>query len=746
LATKVADPGIFLATCRPLLCLYLSPKIVDIGKVETLPKPQFSSFVSLNEAASYLGVSKATLRNWDKEGKLVAKRHPLNKYRVYDLSELRALRTQEVLLPEVDDSIENKAEIEITDARSAKRIIAKLHNVIRDTDADSSILGRFDELTKLLFLKLTTEKNSELLFKSLTKESAADYASRIRAAYTQHAAEYPDLVKGKFSKLESSDKAIFECGLVLGGVSFRGANFDIKGVAYEEVIRNTFDKGDHQQFFTPHQVIAFIVDAMKPYLKGVVADPACGTAGFLAEVARRQLPVEKIVGLEIDERLAWVSGINLLLHGAKNFETRCLPDGGSLGSNAKQYFGKVDAILTNPPFGSDLSDPEVLAKFDLGKGKTARRRGILFIEQCYNLLKVGGVLAVIIDEGVLNLSSATDVRKYILSHFEILGIVGLPETAFMPYATVNASILILRKGNKGRNVFFGFAENIGRKPNGDDDVIYTESGQAKPNSDLPKILEGWESVSKGASIAESEQWYVADVIKHLKDDASYRLDFRYHHPSRFYSQSLLAKSKYPLRSLTDICDERNESIIPSQEIEEGIILYTGLANMEAGNGVAHQVPTPSASLKSAVKRYEPGDIIFAKMRPELRKVAIMNFREGGFASPECSIFVVRRDSSGEPVIDPDLLANLFRSDFVFGQLLHLVAGIGRPRLNVTDLRTVRIPVPPKAIQEASKQEFQGSMTSCRQLRSKAKAFLEEASQLEVNAVNRLAGSLITNES
>ena len=30
-----------------------------------------------------LGVSKLTLRNWDKSGKLEARRHPINNYRVY---------------------------------------------------------------------------------------------------------------------------------------------------------------------------------------------------------------------------------------------------------------------------------------------------------------------------------------------------------------------------------------------------------------------------------------------------------------------------------------------------------------------------------------------------------------------------------------------------------------------------------------------------------------------------------------
>lgn len=39
--------------------------------------------IQIKEAAEILGVSKLTLRNWDKEGKLTAYRHPINNYRVY---------------------------------------------------------------------------------------------------------------------------------------------------------------------------------------------------------------------------------------------------------------------------------------------------------------------------------------------------------------------------------------------------------------------------------------------------------------------------------------------------------------------------------------------------------------------------------------------------------------------------------------------------------------------------------------
>ena len=45
-------------------------------------------YLTVKEAATYLGVSPLTLRNWDKQGKLAAYRNPINNYRVYRLDQL----------------------------------------------------------------------------------------------------------------------------------------------------------------------------------------------------------------------------------------------------------------------------------------------------------------------------------------------------------------------------------------------------------------------------------------------------------------------------------------------------------------------------------------------------------------------------------------------------------------------------------------------------------------------------------
>jgi len=47
-----------------------------------------SKYITIKDASNILGVSKITLRNWDKSGKLKAHRHPFNNYRVYKLEDI----------------------------------------------------------------------------------------------------------------------------------------------------------------------------------------------------------------------------------------------------------------------------------------------------------------------------------------------------------------------------------------------------------------------------------------------------------------------------------------------------------------------------------------------------------------------------------------------------------------------------------------------------------------------------------
>ena len=50
-----------------------------------------SKLISIKQASQLLGVTPLTLRNWDKNGKLRALRHPMNNYRVYKRDDVEKL-------------------------------------------------------------------------------------------------------------------------------------------------------------------------------------------------------------------------------------------------------------------------------------------------------------------------------------------------------------------------------------------------------------------------------------------------------------------------------------------------------------------------------------------------------------------------------------------------------------------------------------------------------------------------------
>jgi len=52
---------------------------------------KLNEYLTVGEAAELLGVSKDTLRRWDRAGKLKARRHPITGYRLYLRRELEAL-------------------------------------------------------------------------------------------------------------------------------------------------------------------------------------------------------------------------------------------------------------------------------------------------------------------------------------------------------------------------------------------------------------------------------------------------------------------------------------------------------------------------------------------------------------------------------------------------------------------------------------------------------------------------------
>ena len=94
------------------------------------------AYVALREAAGFLGVSQATLRNWDKTGKLRSVRHPIKEYRRYALADLQTIRAR---LPFEDEGPFTSANPTL-DIRSTRTFVSRLHNILRNHDSHSNII------------------------------------------------------------------------------------------------------------------------------------------------------------------------------------------------------------------------------------------------------------------------------------------------------------------------------------------------------------------------------------------------------------------------------------------------------------------------------------------------------------------------------------------------------------------------------------------------------------------------------
>ena len=653
---------------------------------------------------------------------------------------------------------------------SLRSLVRALNRILRDYEGNSSLIERFDELTKLIYCKIHDENEAatavcESTFHIKPGDTDQAVASRIRGHFLRLVENRPDLFPERFSHLRLSDSTIRKLVEELYRHRLASLSEDFKGLLYEEIIRNTFDKNENQQFFTPRQIVEFMIEAMGSSLDGRICDPACGTGGFLLHVDKYIKRAEDtdgatLIGFEIDERLGWVAGVNLNMNAPVcEVNISHFASYGSLGPKLKPYFGTIDVIITNPPFGSDLSEKQALVEFKLGNGRTSRRRGVLFLERCLDLLKPGGVMAIVIDDSVLNGPSNVDTRRLILSQSHLMGIVSLPETAFMPYASVKSSILFLQKCNAGLKsqprtdlTFFATADKVGRKPNGD--VLLRHNPMADKmelDSDLPEILSLWK-VRKDKTMLQptlSADQYFWEEIPPVDDESfaqdAFRIDPAYHHPTRHNANELLRSSRHPLKYLSELCEIRNESVVPAREFYGEEITYLGLANIESNSGVYCPALVDGSSLKSSVNYFTSGDILFAKMRPALRKVCLIGpdiF--DGFASSECLVLSPKIDKElGRMLVLPSLLAILLRSDLVYGQLIHLITGIGRPRLSKSAILNIQLPIPNLAEQSRLLDNYLQSESAARHLVEESNRSLEKADQIMSQAKRILVGDILS---
>lgn len=104
-----------------------------------------------------------------------------------------------------------------------------------------------------------------------------------------------------------------------------------------------------------------------------------------------------------------------------------------------------DVVVSNPPFGITLSKEtkRTLSKaFSLPISMPSEG---LFIERCFQLLKPGGRLGVVLPESIFNASDLLPVRKFLYRTFTIKAIVAMPRNVFIDTPTLTSLLFAKKK-------------------------------------------------------------------------------------------------------------------------------------------------------------------------------------------------------------------------------------------------------------------------------------------------------------
>jgi len=366
----------------------------------------------------------------------------------------------------------------------------------------------FDEFTRFLFIKLNEDTKPNGSFTTTKLQSYCEQNKHMgdRAANNfinnlfddlkeQHPEVFTDENERVLSKAATIERIINR----LEGINLKDTQGDVLGRAFEIMLSDTFKGKDLGQFFTPREIVSFMLDLARDDPDGPAIniqegerflDACAGSGGFLIatyedvynyafsngaeprkkEKLLKRLGQETLFACEIEEKAARLGKLNMIVHAVDAQNAQWLHQNylyneeyGGLNPSIEYEvdFGEgkkkncigpdsIDLVLTNPPFGKSVKTRSILLGYQFGhevkvfksKGRLPEKRPknsqdseILFIEHYLRVLKPGGKLLIVLPDGVLSNSTAKPVRDFMREHAIIKAVISLPTETFASTGT-----------------------------------------------------------------------------------------------------------------------------------------------------------------------------------------------------------------------------------------------------------------------------------------------------------------------
>lgn len=619
---------------------------------------------------------------------------------------------------------------------SFSSLLKQIHQDIRDIDKLDPT-SAFDEWSKLLFMKINEERwskehggNRRLSYTLFKDEVERENGLHYIANLFQRTCEcYPNI----FSPTDKINLSIVAIDSILkkfDGYFINEIPMDVKGRAYEIFLSSTFRGKGLGQFFTPRQVVEFMIELVDINLNTILLDPACGTGGFLINGYQkiRSLIAETpdsvfaswgttrdqflttvkehhIYGIDAEPRATKTAKMNMIMWGDGENVVR----GNGLANvdlSGNPYIYKthnISLILANPPFGNKEKEDNILNLYRLNKENNINKTESLFIEKAIAELAPNGELAIVIPDGVLACQPTACVRKLIQDNAYIKAVISLPKHTFAPSGvpTISTSILYIKKycceyfdeiatitdedqidiikgryGYLSYNIFMGVAQQIGYEPNGN----ASRSGI----NDLDDILNSYHIAVENNLYSGQEFVEISDnslVINSLRLEG--RFDARY-----YWFNNLLSKRGFEYVELCDYIERAGVNFFPKNSAPTETFNIVSVTNnlgiiLDEDDEKKYEVEGRNI-VKSKI--VHTGDIAFNPYRINVGSIGIVGEEfDGMLISPS---YVVLRTING---LDPKVLCALLKNEFY--NLYIDIYGIGtiRTSLSYTKLQHIKIP-------------------------------------------------------
>jgi len=488
-----------------------------------------------------------------------------------------------------------------------------------------------------------------------------------------------------------------------------GFNYDHSenlGDAFEYLLSILGSQGDAGMFRTPRHIIDFIVAAVDPKKDETICDPACGTAGFLISAFKHILKENKeksltpderknlmdhFVGYDISPDMVRLSKVNLYLHGFPNptiFEYDTL-------SSEEKWEDNFDVMLANPPFMSPTGGIRPHKRFSV----QANRSEVLFVDYILEHLRPNGRAGIIVPEGIIfSSTTAYKALRKLLIEDGLLAVVSLPAGVFNPYAGVKTSILLFDNGlaKKTKEILFLKIQNDG----------YDLGAQRREidKNDLPqalKIIKEYKAAlkeSKKIKLDEAQNKIAHLVAKNkIAENGDYNLS-----GDRYKEDVKIQNSNFKIITLGELEKLEKIAFLRGQGISKKDIIQNG-KNKCIHYGEIYTLYQPV--IKEVISRTNAngkilsrkGDVLVpSTTTADALGIAVARSLNEDGVILGGDINIIRTENK---YVLSDYLAYLISNSKVKNQLATFAKGVNILHLSNSDLREIKIPLPPIEVQK-----------------------------------------------